>query len=170
MITSIKHDEIIFNKEFTLKWRDLYKIRTGLLENLLKMDFSRQKADPIIIIISELLENAFKYIDKKRVTIILRNASENREYLSIKVHHPVSSFHSNNLKMLISAITTVNNCTDIDKLFLDSLREATMTNAKDELFRYALIRKTARSSHIYIKKSHIYFPGISISIPLYLNS
>lgn len=164
-----KEEGILFKEEVQLKWRDLYKIRQHLAISLRQYNFTRLQADPIVIIISELLENAFKYIDKKHVTVIIKYTSETTDQLTIKIHHPVATLKSHNLKILLAIISRVNQCDDIDKFFIDSLREATLTNSKANKFRFSLIRKTARGAHIHIKKSHIYNPGVAISIPFNLH-
>lgn len=163
---TIKERLLIFKQEYNLKWRDLYKIREVLTVRLKQLKLARLQADPIIIILSELLENAFKYSDKKVVTIIIKYASADKKRISVKLHHPVATFRSRNVKMMLSDISKVNSAEDVTRIFVDSLREATKMNAKANKFRLALIRKTAGGSLVHIKKSMIYKPGLSIAVSI----
>ena len=156
--------KILFKYEYPLKWRDLPQIRASLSIKLSAAAIPRRQADPVIIIISELVENAFKYSDYKLATIILKQDLGVPGKIIIKIHHPVSNYQTVPLKRLLVDIAQVNAAADIDQIYLESLREATYTNTKANRFRLALIRKTAQGSLIHLQKSMLYKPGISIGV------
>lgn len=161
---NLDEQKILFKYEYPLKWRDLHKIRSALSLKLGAAGIPRQQADPLIIIISELVENAFKYSDKKLVMIILKYISGPHARIVIKIHHPVSTYKSEMLKRFILDITQVNGAKDIDRMYLETLREAVFQNTKANRFRLSLVRKTAKGAPILLKKSLIYTPGISIGV------
>ncbi|MBN1411253.1 MAG: hypothetical protein JW969_10455 [Spirochaetales bacterium] len=151
----------LFNKKYTLEWKDLNPIRGDIEKSLKTKDINKKDTDSIVIIVNELMENICKYSEKKIAHIYLLHENDNQ--VSIRLEQPITEPDKDNIKILMKEIKRANSYKDTQKLVIDSLKRTFDEGGKSRV-GLALIRNTAKGAKIDIRKSRNYDPGIVVIV------
>jgi len=154
----------LFSKQYKLVWKEINQIRTFVCNTLIEKGLDKRDSDSIILIISELLENVFKYSEKKIVSITVCNDLKTDNIIQVKLDNPVNKKDIKHLKYLRKELARVNSYKDVQKLLVDTVKRSADFDKGKSSIGLALIRITSKGSKIILERSDIYKTGISILI------
>lgn len=162
---SKEEKNVLFSNQYKLEWQEINQIRTIIGSTLIDKGLNKRDSDSVVLIISELLENVFKYSEKQIVTILVYNNLDKADNISVKLDNPVNRKDIKHLRFLRKELTRVNSYKDVQKLMVDTIKRSTDFEKGKSSIGLALIRITSKGAKIVLERSNIYKIGIAIMVP-----